>query len=616
MKKHLKNIIFFLLVLASFICINYAATTLWEESYVDLSTNKSYTLSSATKNIINNLQGEQTIDLYQSTEIARDYPQTAQYAEYIKDLLQRYAKQSSGKINLNIIKVKPFSEEEKSAFANGLKAFSDAQKKINLFFGAVIYNSNGEKRVIPNFVEYRRAYAEKDISENIYWLDKGGKRTKIGLIAPDIDLKYSTTGLLDKNTNLNIFNKLSAEYDIQPISEYAVQIGVDINTLIVINPAHSFAQIGQYALDQFLLRGGNLIIFVDAVNEKTHQVNNDEGLNKLLNHWGIKYTSAQTIGNIDYAEDIILNNKITKYQPWMSLTPTAFNQDSDLMRGLNIIRTKSPAGLEIISKNRKSVKVTPLISLNKHNEVVDSTLVVKNYKMLVPQELKTTDQKYNIALLLEGKFSSMFTQNIMEGTKVAPQMLPFLPQSMEQGRVFVISDIDILWDENYVDTSFDTSFAGQNAVYGSVPWANNGDLIERIVNMVNNDNKLLGLTSKPILPPKGLEYQFMQEAQKHYAPQINTLEERLQQYQKQQNNYNSQDTSLGDIQQQKQLAENITQTQQQLQQINYQIDRMQNAKKRNFVILNIVLILILLTALAAKFKSAQKSRKFMPTGEK
>lgn len=612
MKKHLKNIIFFLLVLASFICINYAATTLWEESYVDLSTNKSYTLSSATKNIINNLQGEQTIDLYQSTEIARDYPQTAQYAEYIKDLLQRYAKQSSGKINLNIIKVKPFSEEEKSAFANGLKAFSDAQKKINLFFGAVIYNSNGEKRVIPNFVEYRRAYAEKDISENIYWLDKGGKRAKIGLIAPDIDLKYSTTGLLDKNTNLNIFNKLSAEYDIQPISEYAVQIGVDINTLIVINPAHSFAQIGQYALDQFLLRGGNLIIFVDAVNEKTHQVNNDEGLNKLLNHWGIKYTSAQTIGNIDYAEDIILNNKITKYQPWMSLTPTAFNQDSDLMRGLNIIRTKSPAGLEIISKNRKSVKVTPLISLNKHNEVVDSTLVVKNYKMLVPQELKTTDQKYNIALLLEGKFSSMFTQNIMEGTKVAPQMLPFLPQSMEQGRVFVISDIDILWDENYVDTSF----AGQNTVYGSVPWANNGDLIERIVNMVNNDNKLLGLTSKPILPPKGLEYQFMQEAQKHYAPQINALEERLQQYQKQQNNYNSQDTSLGDIQQQKQLAENITQTQQQLQQINYQIDRMQNAKKRNFVILNIVLILILLTALAAKFKSAQKSRKFMPTGEK
>ncbi len=612
MKKHLKNIIFFLLVLASFICINYAATTLWEESYVDLSTNKSYTLSSATKNIINNLQGEQTIDLYQSTEIARDYPQTAQYAEYIKDLLQRYAKQSSGKINLNIIKVKPFSEEEKSAFANGLKAFSDAQKKINLFFGAVIYNSNGEKRVIPNFVEYRRAYAEKDISENIYWLDKGGKRAKIGLIAPDIDLKYSTTGLLDKNTNLNIFNKLSAEYDIQPISEYAVQIGVDINTLIVINPAHSFAQIGQYALDQFLLRGGNLIIFVDAVNEKTHQVNNDEGLNKLLNHWGIKYTSAQTIGNIDYAEDIILNNKITKYQPWMSLTPTAFNQDSDLMRGLNIIRTKSPAGLEIISKNRQSVKVTPLISLNKHNEVVDSTLVVKNYKMLVPQELKTTDQKYNIALLLEGKFSSMFTQNIMEGTKVAPQMLPFLPQSMEQGRVFVISDIDILWDENYVDTSF----AGQNAVYGSVPWANNGDLIEHIVNMVNNDNKLLGLTSKPILPPKGLEYQFMQEAQKHYAPQINTLEERLQQYQKQQNNYNSQDTSLGDIQQQKQLAENITQTQQQLQQINYQIDRMQNAKKRNFVILNIVLILILLTALAAKFKSAQKSRKFMPTGEK
>lgn len=611
MNKTIRNLIFFLLIIASFICLNYTATNLWSENYIDMSSNQSYTLSPATKNIINALETEQTIDLYISTEIEQNYPQTAQYAKYVKEFLQRYTNQSEGKINLNVIEILPFSEEEKTAQSNGLKAFSDTQKKINLYFGAVIYNSRGEKKVIPNFVEYRKAYLEKDISENIYRLDQNKPKTKIGLIAPDLNLKYNTTGLLDKNNNLNIFNKISSEYDIQPISEYAIQIGVDINTLIVINPAHSFSRIGQYALDQFLLRGGNLIIFVDAVDEKTYQINNDEGINKLLNHWGIKYTSATTLGNPDYAEDIILNNKISKYHPWMSLTSTSLNPNSPITNGLNLIRVKSPAGLEILSKDKKAVNITPLISLKQSNELVNSVLVAKNYKILVPQELKPTPKEYIIALMIEGQFSSMFTKNIMEGTKVAPQMLSFLPKSMKPGKVFIISDIDILWDENYVDTRF----SEQNTTYGAISWANNGDFIERIINLSSNDMPLLGLSAKQIFPEAGLEYKFQQESQKHFAPRITELEQELQKYQKQLDFFNSQDKSLGDMQQQNQIANKITQTEQQIKQLNYQIDKMKNTKERNFVILNIITTIILLVALAIMFRIQLKKRKFISSGE-
>ena len=611
MNKTIRNLIFFLLIIASFICLNYTATNLWSENYIDMSSNQSYTLSPATKNIINALETEQTIDLYISTEIEQNYPQTAQYAKYVKEFLQRYTNQSEGKINLNVIEILPFSEEEKTAQSNGLKAFSDTQKKINLYFGAVIYNSRGEKKVIPNFVEYRKAYLEKDISENIYRLDQNKPKTKIGLIAPDLNLKYNTTGLLDKNNNLNIFNKISSEYDIQPISEYAIQIGVDINTLIVINPAHSFSRIGQYALDQFLLRGGNLIIFVDAVDEKTYQINNDEGINKLLNHWGIKYTSATTLGNPDYAEDIILNNKISKYHPWMSLTSTSLNPNSPITNGLNLIRVKSPAGLEILSKDKKAVNITPLISLKQSNELVNSVLVAKNYKMLVPQELKPTPKEYIIALMIEGQFSSLFTKNIMEGTKVAPQMLSFLPKSMKPGKVFIISDIDILWDENYVDTRF----SEQNTTYGAISWANNGDFIERIINLSSNDMPLLGLSAKQIFPEAGLEYKFQQESQKHFAPRISELEQELQKYQKQLDFFNSQDKSLGDMQQQNQIANKITQTEQQIKQLNYQIDKMKNTKERNFVILNIITTIIFLAAVAIMFRIQLKKRKFISSGE-
>ena len=80
--------------------------------------------------------------------------------------LKKYKEQGKDMVLLKGIAIGlKIAKEEKTAQSNGLKAFSDTQKKINLYFGAVIYNSRGEKKVIPNFVEYRKAYLEKDISE-------------------------------------------------------------------------------------------------------------------------------------------------------------------------------------------------------------------------------------------------------------------------------------------------------------------------------------------------------------------------------------------------------------------------------------------------------------------
>lgn len=199
----------------------------------------------------------------------------------------------------------------------------------------------------------------------------------------------------------------------------------------------------------------------------------------------------------------------------------------------------------------------------------------------------------------------------MEGTKVAPQMLSFLPKSMKPGKVFIISDIDILWDENYVDTRF----SEQNTTYGAISWANNGDFIERIINLSSNDMPLLGLSAKQIFPEAGLEYKFQQESQKHFAPRISELEQELQKYQKQLDFFNSQDKSLGDMQQQNQIANKITQTEQQIKQLNYQIDKMKNTKERNFVILNIITTIIFLAALAIMFRIQLKKRKFISSGE-
>ena len=263
MKRKIRLLLFFLFITSAFLLLNYSITTLWGETYVDMSGNQSHTLSEASKQILNDLKIKQTIRLYISPQIAKDYPQTSQYSRYVADLLKRYAKQSGGKLSFEQIEIEPYSKEEDDAKAYGLKTFLSRDGKINLYFGAVIFNENGEEQVIPNFVELRRPYLENDISEIIYRLSKGSSKNTIGLIAPEWNLYYTANGFLDGNKNLNILNKLSENYNIQVISEYALQIGLNINTLILVNPSHDLPNVSRYALDQFVLRGGNLIILTD-----------------------------------------------------------------------------------------------------------------------------------------------------------------------------------------------------------------------------------------------------------------------------------------------------------------------------------------------------------------
>ena len=124
MKRKIRLLLFFLFITSAFLLLNYSITTLWGETYVDMSGNQSHTLSEASKQILNDLKIKQTIRLYISPQIAKDYPQTSQYSRYVADLLKRYAKQSGGKLSFEQIEIEPYSKEEDDAKAVMMKEFN------------------------------------------------------------------------------------------------------------------------------------------------------------------------------------------------------------------------------------------------------------------------------------------------------------------------------------------------------------------------------------------------------------------------------------------------------------------------------------------------------------
>ena len=458
----------------------------------------------------------------------------------------------------------------------------------------------------------RRPYLENDISEIIYRLSKTSSKNTIGLIAPEWNLYYTANGFLDGNKNLNILNKLSENYNIQVISEYALQIGLNINTLILVNPSHDLPNVSRYALDQFVLRGGNLIILTDAVDERTHLLNNDKKINQLLKNWGITFSSEITIGNLNAAESILLNGKQIKYPTWLAVKEDAFNQESPLTRNLKTLIFRSPAGIKINEKQREGVKVTPLVTLQKYNTEIDSRFIAKDYKHLVPQESTITSTPYHLAVMIEGTFYSNYTQNIIQDEKAKQQMLPFLIKSVKEGKIFVISDIDFVYDENYADNSFKED----NPIYGIIPWANNGDFFLKLVEYANQNEVLTRFTPKSILPQTGLEEDFKKQAEQNFTLNLQTEQQKLDSLQGRKNSINLQTNALGNVKEYNELETQISEQEKKIRHIEYQIDKQYRAKINNFILWNLLAILGVLTLIIVMCRHQIKKRRFYKSSEK
>lgn len=605
MKRKLSIVIFFSLIIASFYLFNYSMSVMFGNKYIDMSGNGRYSLSPLTKKIISELNGKQTVKIYISPQIATDFPQTGEYVKYVTEQIKQYSKISNKKIENEIIEIEPYSRQEQEAEQYGLKDFLSKDGKISLYFGAVITNEEGNHITIPNFVEMRRPYLEYDLTSAIYQLSQSQKLQKIGIIAPDMNLKLTKEGEIDTDNNLNIFNQLKDKFRLIPISDYAVQISADINTVVLINPNGGLSKIGQYALDQFVLRGGNLIVFVDAVDEKNGKQNDGSGINNILNNWGINFSSDKTIGSKNNAIQIITNGKSFPYAAWMNLTPNNFNQENVLTKGINSISLRAPAAIEQYKTKAEEFRFTPLISISEGSGVIDSSIAKQSYKELAAADFKETNKEYVIAAMVEGKFRSAFLENIMKGTKYEKQMLSYLPRAMKAGRIIVMGDIDFLYDTTWSDNSYKQ----KNPVYGIVPWSENGFLFEKILNKLTNKEELSEFSVQPILPHQSLGEKFKTEAEKKETGVKEEKQKELKELINQAEKINYQDYSLGNVQYINKLQEKITAAEKAIRQIDYQTMTDYRKKVNIFMGISALIMVLYAAIIFLRFKHNLKLRR-------
>ncbi len=247
------------------------SNTLLRGARVDLTQNHLYTLSQGTKNILSAIEEPIHLTLFFSDKAAAEsaQPEAAtlrNYAPRAREMLAEMAARAGGKLRLDVVDPLPFSEDEDRATGFGLQALPWGQGGANIFLGLAGTNSTNGKSVMPILDPGKESFLEYDIAKMIHELSMA-KKPAVGLIT---SLPMSAS--FDPQTRQMrqpwaIQSQLEQLFEVRTLTAASLKaIDKDINVVVLVHPK-MLSDDAQYAIDQFVLRGGHLLVFVDPLAE-------------------------------------------------------------------------------------------------------------------------------------------------------------------------------------------------------------------------------------------------------------------------------------------------------------------------------------------------------------
>ncbi len=490
--------LFALLLLASFILINTTSGALFSGSRADLTSDRLNTLSPRSEEIIAGINKPVYIKLYLSSQISRQNPILAQYAQNVIRLLGRYQDKSNHLIKMEILDPEPYSNVENEAKTAGLVPLPDSGNE-KLYFGAVFSDDKGRSYTIPQFSPQRLNYLENDLSRAVSNILMP-KRKVIG-IASDLPLVNPGFMNAEKAKNWTFVNLLAKDYTIAPISTTTAEIP-NVNVLMVVATG-KLPSLFIYALDQYILRGGRLLLIIDPASEIKKRLypgipDENLNLNALLDNLGIHYVPDQVLGDREQAveaffaatENADARNHI--YYPWIKIKAPHLNPQSPLTAGLNSIFLKSPGAFTL--KDEDGHTTESLLATSENTMLTAANLVKFAPKADVLRYMDAKQQVYSAAALSQGTYHTVFAKNPLGNSAYAKQILPFLTTSVAPAQIIAVSDSDILDVKNWTADENTNDFAEDD--YNLTPSDNNFDFIQRAVDFLSGNPGAMNVAAK------------------------------------------------------------------------------------------------------------------------
>ena len=507
------------------VALNYLATPLTLRA--DLTHGHIYTLSPATRTILGKLDRPVTLRLYISSGDNSLPLQLRGFAQRVADLVHEFKSAAGGNLIVEKYNPTPDSDEEDAARLDGIEPqtlVSGAQ-----FYLGLSVSQLDRKQTIAAISPQRENLLEYDLIRAIARVADPKKPTLGVMSALPVlgeKMNYMTRQSSDPWV---IASELERDYKVEPVSMDAKEIAKDINVLLVIEP-RGISKQAEYALDQFVLRGGKLIAFVDPHMYFDRQPNpmmpqlpattGSSSLPELFKAWGVKLYPDKVVSDLSYA-----SGSDQRYTPTvLALNRTAFDAH-DVATSLMDNLFYAFGGAFDVSKPAAGLKVTVLAQSSPNSMLVDSSKASATGDAAT-KDFKPGGKRLPLAVRISGKFKTAFPDGPpadSAGKKTAPSTAQ-LKQSTADNSVVLVGDADMLADGAAVDVE---NVFGRRVV---VPSNDNLAFAQGLVDQVASGSDLSSLRTRATsFRPLTVVRQMEAEAQKRYFGKIQALQGELEQ---------------------------------------------------------------------------------------
>jgi ABC-type uncharacterized transport system involved in gliding motility auxiliary subunit len=485
---------------------------------VDLTEGDLYTLSPGTRNILRALHSPVKVKLYVSQ--GESVPvQMRGFAQRVEDTVREFKQAAGANLVVERYNPRPDSEEEDAAQLDGIEPqqlFTGEQ-----FYLGIAVSQLDRKQAIAAVSPQRERLLEYDLIRAIARVGNP-ERPKIGLMAglPVMGERFNPFTRQSSEPWV-LANELKRDFDVKEVPVSAKEIDKDIGVLLLIHPRDAQPQT-EYALDQFVLRGGKLIAFVDpyAYFDQNPQMPgvppepSSSTLPNLFKAWGLKMDPGKVLADVVFG-----SGSGQRYTPTvLTLNRTAFSRDDVVTGQIETLLYAFGGAFEV---GKTDLKVTELVKSSPNSMLVDNANATKSGDEAT-KAFTPSGNSMPLALRLTGKFRTAFPEGLKDGDKPVPNT-PALRESAADTSVILVADVDLLADGAAVDVQ---EVFGRKIV---VPSNGNLAFAMGMVEQFAAGEDFISLRSRTgAFRPLTVVRELEAEAQKQYFGKIQALEDEVQ----------------------------------------------------------------------------------------
>ena len=511
-----------LLIALAFLLFNAFSGLVFTHARLDLTEQKLYTISEGTKTILEGLDKPIELDFFYSDEATKGLVALRNYARRVEELLRAYERESGGKLKLHVVDPEPFSEEEDRAAELGLQAVPLNQGGDKVYFGLAATNAEGRTQSIPFFALDQEEFLEYELSRLVQSL-ASPQMPVVGVLS---DLPI--TGGFDMRTQQatppwTVLEQIRQLFHIESLERNVDMIPANVSVLMLVHPK-ALPEPTLYAIDQFVMRGGKLLVFLDPYSEADPGMGFMPGepgdgkgsnLTPLLKAWGVHMAPDRVVLDAANAMSVGVGEerRPVRHPGWLSLPQQTMDTDDVTTASLESLTMATAGFLEPLEN--ATTRFTPLVQSSTYAMPIEAQrfATLENPEVLL-RDLEPTGERYTLVARIQGPARSAYPDGI-EGRKDG------LKDSASIN-VIAVADTDLLADRMWVQVQ---DFFGQRMPQ---PWADNGTFVVNALDNLSGTDALISVRSRGrFARPFVVVEELQRQAENHFREKEEALQQRL-----------------------------------------------------------------------------------------